>query len=119
MRAGDRHPDEAGPDDALGIALDLNGERMQESSTADLVFDPALIAHLSSLMTLEPGDIVATGTPAGVGGAREPRVWLRPATSRGQLTAARAPADDDRLTLTIRSCEPRLATSANGRNQTT
>ena len=52
---------------------------MQESSTADLVFSiPALIAHLSSLMTLEPGDIVATGTPAGVGGAREPRVWLRP-----------------------------------------
>ena len=73
-------PDESGPDDALGLALDLNGERMQESSTADLVFSiPALIAHLSSLMTLEPGDIVATGTPAGVGGAREPRVWLRPA----------------------------------------
>ena len=73
-------PDEAGPDDALGLALDLNGERMQESSTADLVFSiPALIAHLSSLLTLEPGDIVATGTPAGVGGAREPRVWLRPA----------------------------------------
>ena len=72
-------PDEAGPADALGIALDLNGERMQESSTADLVFSiPALVAHLSSLMTLEPGDIVATGTPAGVGGARDPSVWLRP-----------------------------------------
>jgi 2-keto-4-pentenoate hydratase/2-oxohepta-3-ene-1,7-dioic acid hydratase in catechol pathway len=72
-------PDEAGAADALGIALDLNGERMQESSTADLVFSiPALVAHLSSLMTLEPGDIVATGTPAGVGGAREPRVWLKP-----------------------------------------
>jgi 2-keto-4-pentenoate hydratase/2-oxohepta-3-ene-1,7-dioic acid hydratase in catechol pathway len=72
-------PDEAGPPDAIGIALDLNGERMQESSTADLIFSiPALVAHLSSLMTLEPGDIVATGTPAGVGGAREPRVWLKP-----------------------------------------
>jgi 2-keto-4-pentenoate hydratase/2-oxohepta-3-ene-1,7-dioic acid hydratase in catechol pathway len=72
-------PDEAGPADALGIALDLNGERMQDSSTADLVFSiPALVAHLSTLMTLEPGDIVATGTPAGVGGAREPRVWLKP-----------------------------------------
>jgi 2-keto-4-pentenoate hydratase/2-oxohepta-3-ene-1,7-dioic acid hydratase in catechol pathway len=72
-------PGEAGPADALGIALDLNGERMQESSTADLVFSiPALVAHLSGLMTLEPGDIVATGTPAGVGGAREPRVWLKP-----------------------------------------
>ncbi len=72
-------PDEAGPADAIGIALDLNGERMQESSTADLIFSiPELVAHLSSLMTLEPGDIVATGTPAGVGGAREPRVWLKP-----------------------------------------
>ena len=72
--------DEVGDPASIGIALDLNGERMQESSTADLVFSiPALIAHLSSLLTLEPGDIVATGTPAGVGGAREPRVWLRPA----------------------------------------
>ena len=71
--------DEAGPADALGIALDLNGERMQESTTADLVFSiPTLVAYLSSLMTLEPGDIVATGTPQGVGGAREPRVWLKP-----------------------------------------
>jgi 2-keto-4-pentenoate hydratase/2-oxohepta-3-ene-1,7-dioic acid hydratase in catechol pathway len=72
-------PDEAGPDDAIGIALDLNGERMQESSSADLVFSiPQLVAHLSSLMTLEPGDLVSTGTPAGIGGAREPRVWLAP-----------------------------------------
>jgi 2-keto-4-pentenoate hydratase/2-oxohepta-3-ene-1,7-dioic acid hydratase in catechol pathway len=72
-------PDEAGPHDAIGIALDLNGERMQESSSADLVFSiPQLVAHLSSLMTLEPGDIVSTGTPAGIGGAREPRVWLAP-----------------------------------------
>ncbi|HEX4751553.1 MAG TPA: fumarylacetoacetate hydrolase family protein, partial [Solirubrobacterales bacterium] len=37
---------------------------------------PRLLSHLSGLMTLEPGDIVATGTPDGVGGAREPRVWL-------------------------------------------
>ena len=52
---------------------------MQESTTADLVFSiPELLSHLSSLMTLEPGDIVATGTPAGVGGAREPHVWLKP-----------------------------------------
>ena len=72
-------PDEAGPADELGIALDLNGERMQEATTADLIFSiPELVAHLSSLMTLEPGDIVSTGTPAGVGGAREPRVWLKP-----------------------------------------
>jgi acylpyruvate hydrolase len=72
-------PDEAGPPDAIGIALDLNGERMQESSTADLVHSiPALVEYLSMLMTLEPGDIVATGTPAGVGSLRDPRVWLKP-----------------------------------------
>jgi 2-keto-4-pentenoate hydratase/2-oxohepta-3-ene-1,7-dioic acid hydratase in catechol pathway len=72
-------PDEAGPHDAIGIALDLNGERMQESSTADLVHSiPALIEYLSMLMTLEPGDIVATGTPAGVGSLRDPKVWLKP-----------------------------------------
>jgi 2-keto-4-pentenoate hydratase/2-oxohepta-3-ene-1,7-dioic acid hydratase in catechol pathway len=71
-------PDEAGPHDAIGIALDLNGERMQEDTTAGLIFSiPQLVAHLSSLMTLEPGDIVATGTPAGVGGARNPSVWLK------------------------------------------
>jgi 2-keto-4-pentenoate hydratase/2-oxohepta-3-ene-1,7-dioic acid hydratase in catechol pathway len=63
----------------IGIALDLNGERMQEATTADLIFPVAeLLAHLSTLMTLVPGDIVSTGTPAGVGGAREPRVWLGP-----------------------------------------
>ncbi|HKZ14702.1 MAG TPA: fumarylacetoacetate hydrolase family protein [Solirubrobacterales bacterium] len=70
-------PEEAGPDDAIGISLTLNGETMQESSTADLIFGiPELVADLSSLMTLEPGDIVATGTPPGVGIGREPRVWL-------------------------------------------
>jgi acylpyruvate hydrolase len=72
-------PDEAGPHDELEIALDLNGERMQEASTADLIFSvPQLVAHLSRLMTLEPGDIIATGTPSGVGSTREPRVWLKP-----------------------------------------
>jgi 2-keto-4-pentenoate hydratase/2-oxohepta-3-ene-1,7-dioic acid hydratase in catechol pathway len=71
--------DEAGPHDAIGIALDLNGERMQESSTADLVHSiPALVEYLSMLMTLEPGDVVATGTPAGVGSLRDPKVWLKP-----------------------------------------
>jgi acylpyruvate hydrolase len=63
----------------IGIALDLNGERMQEATTADLIFPiPDLLSHLSTLMTLAPGDIVSTGTPSGVGGAREPRVWLKP-----------------------------------------
>ena len=53
--------------------------RCSRASTADLIFSiPELVAHLSTLMTLEPGDIVATGTPAGVGSVREPRVWLAP-----------------------------------------
>ena len=70
-------PDEAGPPDALEISLDLNGERMQDGNTSDLVFGVAeLVAHLSTLMTLEPGDIISTGTPAGVGSVRKPRVWL-------------------------------------------
>jgi acylpyruvate hydrolase len=72
-------PDEAGPPDAIEIELRLNGERMQASSTADLVHSiPALVEYLSMLMTLEPGDVVATGTPAGVGSLRDPKVWLKP-----------------------------------------
>jgi 2-keto-4-pentenoate hydratase/2-oxohepta-3-ene-1,7-dioic acid hydratase in catechol pathway len=72
-------PDEAGPHDAIELELTLNGETMQSASTGDLLFSvPALVAHLSRLMTLEPGDIVSTGTPAGVGSTREPHVWLKP-----------------------------------------
>jgi acylpyruvate hydrolase len=72
-------PDEAGPHDAIEIELTLNGEVMQKSSTADLVHSvPALVAYLSQLMTLEPGDVVSTGTPAGVGSLRDPKVWLKP-----------------------------------------
>jgi 2-keto-4-pentenoate hydratase/2-oxohepta-3-ene-1,7-dioic acid hydratase in catechol pathway len=70
-------PDEALVDHAIDISLELNGETMQAASTQDLVFSvAALTSHLSTLMTLEPGDIVSTGTPAGVGSVREPRVWL-------------------------------------------
>ena len=72
-------PDEAGPHDAIEVALELNGETMQSASSADLIFSvPALVTHLSGLMTLEPGDLISTGTPAGVGSVREPRVWLKP-----------------------------------------
>ncbi|MEK6276418.1 MAG: fumarylacetoacetate hydrolase family protein [Actinomycetota bacterium] len=71
-------PDEAGAPDEIEVALELNGETMQSASTADLVFGIAeLVSHLSSLMTLQPGDVIATGTPPGVGAAREPPVWLR------------------------------------------
>ena len=72
-------PDEAGDHDAIELSLTLNGETMQSGSTADLIHSvPALVAYLSMLMTLEPGDIVSTGTPAGVGSVRRPRVWLKP-----------------------------------------
>ena len=71
--------DEAGPPDQISFTLDLNGERMQEASTSDLIFPVAeLVSRLSHWMTLEPGDIVSTGTPSGVGSVRQPRVWLKP-----------------------------------------
>ena len=64
--------DEAGAHDAIEFKLELNGEVMQEASTADLIHSvPELVAHLSALMTLEPGDVIATGTP--VGRRRRPR----------------------------------------------
>jgi 2-keto-4-pentenoate hydratase/2-oxohepta-3-ene-1,7-dioic acid hydratase in catechol pathway len=70
-------PDEAGPPDQIGIRLTLNGEEMQNGATDDLIFSiPQLVAQLSRLMTLGPGDIVSTGTPEGVGMGRKPRVWL-------------------------------------------
>jgi 2-keto-4-pentenoate hydratase/2-oxohepta-3-ene-1,7-dioic acid hydratase in catechol pathway len=72
-------PDEALADGPISFSLTLNGELMQEAATDDLIFGvPQLAAHLSRLMTLEPGDIVSTGTPAGVGSTRDPRVWLKP-----------------------------------------
>ncbi|HEX7279839.1 MAG TPA: fumarylacetoacetate hydrolase family protein [Solirubrobacterales bacterium] len=70
-------PDEAGPADGISIRLTLNGKEMQNGSTDDLIFSiPQLVAQLSRLMTLEPGDVVSTGTPEGVGMGRKPRVWL-------------------------------------------
>jgi 2-keto-4-pentenoate hydratase/2-oxohepta-3-ene-1,7-dioic acid hydratase in catechol pathway len=63
----------------LDLSLALNGEVMQSSNTRNLIFGvPKLIAHLSSVFTLEPGDVIATGTPAGVGFARNPPRWLKP-----------------------------------------
>ena len=72
-------PDEAGPHDEIEIRLDLNGQTMQHATTADLIHSiPAVVAYLSMLMALEPGDLISTGTPAGVGSVRKPRVWLQP-----------------------------------------
>ncbi|KRE82388.1 2-hydroxyhepta-2,4-diene-1,7-dioate isomerase [Paenibacillus sp. Soil766] len=62
----------------LEIVLTVNGEQRQRSNTANLVFSvPYLVEFLSNLMTLEPGDVILTGTPGGVGVAREPEVFLK------------------------------------------
>jgi 2-keto-4-pentenoate hydratase/2-oxohepta-3-ene-1,7-dioic acid hydratase in catechol pathway len=63
---------------ALGIRARVNGQTLQDANTALMVFGVAeAVAFLSRVMTLEPGDIIATGTPAGVGMSRDPQVWLR------------------------------------------
>lgn len=71
--------DEVPDPQALGIRTLVNGELRQEGSTADMVFTVAdLIADITAGVTLEPGDVVTTGTPAGVGVARTPRAFLVP-----------------------------------------
>ena len=71
--------DEIGDPHTLDIQLSINGEVLQHSNTRHLIFKlPDLIAHLSSVITLEPGDIISTGTPAGVGLGRTPKRWLKP-----------------------------------------
>ena len=72
-------PDEIPDPHNLGIRLRLNGQTMQDSSTRQLIFGiDELIAYLSQVVTLEPGDLILTGTPPGVGMARKPPVWLKP-----------------------------------------
>ena len=61
----------------LEISTHVNGQRMQHASTRDMLFPVAtLIAYVSGFMTLEPGDVITTGTPAGIGAFRTPPVWL-------------------------------------------
>ena len=83
-------PDEAGPHDAIEIELTLNGELMQKGSTADLFHSvPALVAYLSKLMTLEPGDVVSTGHARGRGQPARPEgVAGAGRRGRDQLAAA-------------------------------
>jgi 2-keto-4-pentenoate hydratase/2-oxohepta-3-ene-1,7-dioic acid hydratase in catechol pathway len=72
-------PDEIPDPHNLGIRLRLNGQTMQDSNTKQLIFGiDELIAYLSQIVTLEPGDLIFTGTPPGVGMARKPPVWLKP-----------------------------------------
>jgi 2-keto-4-pentenoate hydratase/2-oxohepta-3-ene-1,7-dioic acid hydratase in catechol pathway len=63
----------------LAIRAILNGETMQDSTTANMVFGVAeIIAYVTQTITLEPGDLIATGTPAGVGAFRDPKVFMQP-----------------------------------------
>ena len=70
--------DEVPDPSALMLRTWVNDELKQESTTGDLIFDiPALIEYLSAAMTLEPGDLILTGTPSGVGMSRNPREWMK------------------------------------------
>src|SRR5439155_23160058 len=69
---------EVGDPHTLAIRLRLNGETMQDSNTRQLIFPtPEVVAYLSQVFTLEPGDLIFTGTPSGVGFARKPPVFLK------------------------------------------
>ena len=71
--------DEIADPQALAISMTVSGARLQESNTSQMIFPiPRLIAFLSSVFTLEPGDVIATGTPSGVGFVRKPPRWLKP-----------------------------------------
>jgi len=78
----------------LRVTCTINGEVLQDGNTKHLIFNiPTLIEYLSSVFTLEPGDIISTGTPAGVGFGRKPPRWLKAGDSvtievegLGQLT---------------------------------
>ena len=71
--------DEIGDGLGLNVSCTVDGVTKQSSSTDQLVFTPAeLVADLSTILTLDPGDIIATGTPGGVGMARDPQEWLKP-----------------------------------------
>ncbi|MGI5490170.1 fumarylacetoacetate hydrolase family protein [Microtetraspora malaysiensis] len=68
------------PESALGLTIEckVDGVTMQRASTADLLFEPAhIVSYISTIITLRPGDIIATGTPGGVGAGRTPKVFLK------------------------------------------
>ena len=71
--------DEIADPQNLKLQVHVNGELLQDGNTCDMIFDIAqLIEYISRFMTLEPGDVIATGTPAGVGAFRTPPRWLQP-----------------------------------------
>ncbi|RZJ40608.1 MAG: FAA hydrolase family protein, partial [Brevundimonas sp.] len=72
-------PDEAGDVENLSMWLDVNGKRFQDGSTTTMVFKPAfIVAYVSRFMSLQPGDIITTGTPPGVGMGQKPPLYLKP-----------------------------------------
>ncbi|MFA5956809.1 fumarylacetoacetate hydrolase family protein [Hyphomicrobium sp.] len=72
-------PDEIADVDNLAMSLDVDGARKQTGSTATMIFKiPELLAYVTEFMVLEPGDIITTGTPPGVGTARNPKEFLKP-----------------------------------------
>ncbi len=80
LPVGELVPADAVPDpQSLPIRAILNGQTMQDSTTANMVFGVAeIVAFITQAITLEPGDLILTGTPAGVGAFRDPKVWLAP-----------------------------------------
>ena len=99
--------DEVPDPQALALRLDVNGQRMQQGSTRDMIFSVAqIISYLSHFMTLLPGDLIATGTPAGVGMGMDPPRFLQPGdvveleiqglgVQRQQVVASRARVAED------------------------
>jgi len=71
--------DEVGDAAALPMWLDVNGQRMQTGNTDTMIFDcQTIVSYLSEFLRLEPGDLICTGTPPGVGAGMKPQVWLNP-----------------------------------------
>lgn len=72
-------PDELPDPDNLIITCSIDGEQMQKASTSDMIFSvPQIIARLSAILPLLPGDVIFTGTPSGIGGTMNPQRWLTP-----------------------------------------
>lgn len=71
-------PDEAGDVGNLGMWLEVDGKRYQDGSTSTMVFDvPTIVSYLSQFLSLQPGDVISTGTPPGVGMGQKPQVYLK------------------------------------------
>jgi 2-keto-4-pentenoate hydratase/2-oxohepta-3-ene-1,7-dioic acid hydratase in catechol pathway len=90
--------DEIADPHALDIQLEIGGEMLQNSNTSELIFKiPELVEFLSSVFTLEPGDIISTGTPSGVGVARTPQRFLKP----NETVTVRIPAIGELTNVTV------------------